>query len=111
METTKRSTFKLLFYLKKNAPKKNSTVSIMARLTINGSISQFSTKLEINIQQWDLKYGRVNGKSRDAVETNQRLDKIRVRIEHCYSRILDKDGTVSTEKLKGNVYQDIFFLI
>lgn len=68
METTKRSTFKLLFYLKKNAPKKNGTVSIMARLTINGSISQFSTKLEINPQQWDLKFGRVNGKSREAVD-------------------------------------------
>lgn len=92
METTKRSTFKLLFYLKKNAPKKNGTVSIMARLTINGRISQFSTKLEINPQQWDLKYSRVNGKSREAMEINQRLDKIRGRIEQYYLRILDKDG-------------------
>ncbi|SIS72302.1 Site-specific recombinase XerD [Chryseobacterium ureilyticum] len=101
METTKRSTFKLLFYLKKNAPKKNGTVSIMARLTINGRISQFSTKLEINPQQWDLKYSRVNGKSREAMEINQRLDKIRGRIEQYYLRILDKDGTVTSEKLKN----------
>lgn len=101
MQSSKRSTFKLLFYLKKNAPKKNGTVAIMARLTINGNISQFSTKLEINPLQWDLRFGRVNGKSREAVETNQRLDKIRVRIEQCYSRILDKDGAVSSEKLKN----------
>lgn len=100
METTKRSTFKLLFYLKKNAPKKNGTVSIMARLTINGSISQFSTKLEINPQQWDLKYGRINGKNREAVETNQRLDKIRVRIQQCYALLQFFDNFIVDFKKK-----------
>jgi hypothetical protein len=35
METVKRSTFKLLFYLKKNEPKKNGNVPVMGRITID----------------------------------------------------------------------------
>ncbi|KMQ64564.1 integrase [Chryseobacterium angstadtii] len=101
MEKTKRSTFKLLFYLKKNAVKKNGTVSIMGRITINGQVSQFSTKLEITAEQWDLKFGRVSGKSREATEANQKLDKIRLRIDQCYGQILEKQGYVTAEKLKN----------
>ena len=37
-----RNTFKILFYLKKNNPKPNGTVPVMGRITIDGTISQFS---------------------------------------------------------------------
>lgn len=39
MIQAQRSTFKLLFYLKKNAPKKNGMVSIMGRITLDGKVS------------------------------------------------------------------------
>src|SRR5690606_8535813 len=58
METTKKSTFKVLFYLKKNAPKKNGKVTDMCRITVNFTQSAFSTKLDISASNWDLKYGR-----------------------------------------------------
>ena len=41
-----RSTFRVLFYLKRNTPKKNGLVSVMCRITVNGKISQFSCKLD-----------------------------------------------------------------
>lgn len=63
METAKKSTFKLLFYLKKNEPKKNGNVPIMGRITIDGKPKSFGAKLEIDPKSWDLKYGRVLGKS------------------------------------------------
>ncbi|WP_449448569.1 Arm DNA-binding domain-containing protein [Sphingobacterium lumbrici] len=77
----KKSTFKVLFYLKKNAQKKNGKVTVMCRITINGKQSAFSTKLDISASNWDLKYGRVLGKSREAQDTNSKLDKIRSGIE------------------------------
>ncbi|MFT3903101.1 MAG: site-specific integrase [Niabella sp.] len=101
METTKKSTFKVLFYLKKNAPKKNGKVAIMCRVTVNGKQSAFSTKLDISATNWDLKYGRVLGKSREAQEVNGKLDKIRLGMEECYSKILKNEGTVSSAKLKN----------
>lgn len=81
METTKKSTFKVLFYLKKNAPKKNGLVTIMCRIMVNGKQSAFSTKLDISSTNWGLKYGRVLGKGRQARDVNSKLDKIRLGIE------------------------------
>ncbi|MBL7879794.1 MAG: site-specific integrase, partial [Chryseobacterium gambrini] len=101
METTKKSTFKVLFYLKKNAPKKNGKVTVMCRITVNGKQSAFSTKLDISASNWDLKYGRVLGKSREAQDTNSKLDKVRLGIEECYSKILKNEGVVNSTKLKN----------
>lgn len=42
-----RSTCKVLFYLKRNAPKKNGLVPVMCRITVNGKIAQFSCKLDV----------------------------------------------------------------
>ena len=47
-----RSTFKVLFYV--NASKeKNGIVPIMGRVTINGSVAQFSCKQSIAKTMWD----------------------------------------------------------
>ena len=100
METTKRSTFKVLFYLKKNAPKKNGMVPVMCRITINGKQSTFSAKLDISASTWDLKYGRVSGKSKEAQNLNTKLDSIRMGIEKCHSKIMESDGSVNSDKLK-----------
>lgn len=100
MEQTKKSTFKLLFYLKKNEPKKNGNAPIMARITIDGAAKTLGTKLEINSNNWDLKYGRVEGKSVKALSINQKLDNIRGRIDTIYEDMLKQEGFVTAEKLK-----------
>ena len=97
---TKRSTFKLLFYLKKNEPKKNGKVAVMGRITIDGKPVQFSAKLEIDPQIWDLKHGRILGKSAQALNTNQKLDKIRLRIDHYYDEMLKDEGFATAQKVK-----------
>ena len=40
-----KSTFKILFYLRKNYLNKEGKAGIMIRLSLNGEISQFSSKL------------------------------------------------------------------
>ena len=100
METVKRSTFKLLFYLKKNEPKKNGNVPVMGRITIDGTLKTFATKLEIDPNTWDLKHGRVLGKSSLSLSTNQKLDKIRVRINKIYEDMLKDEGFATAQKVK-----------
>ena len=72
-----RSTFKVLFYLKKNAPKKNGSVPVMCRITIDGTIAQFSCKCDIHPDLWDIKSNRASGKSAVALETNRFLEKVK----------------------------------
>ena len=49
-----KSTFKILFYIRKNQVTKEGKSSIMVRLTVNGETSQFSSKLEIEPDLWDV---------------------------------------------------------
>lgn len=49
-----RSTFKVLFYVN-GSKEKNGIVPIMGRVTINGSVAQFSCKQTIPKTLWDAK--------------------------------------------------------
>ena len=47
-----KSTFRVLFFLKRDKVKKNGNMPIMARITIDGKLVQFNTKLEVNPKNW-----------------------------------------------------------
>ena len=96
-----RSTFKVLFYLKRNAPKKTGLIPVMCRITVNGKISQFSCKLDVEEKLWNIELGRMSGRSAIAQETNRQLDKIRVGINKAYQDICDKDNYVTAEKVRN----------
>lgn len=96
-----RSTFRILFYLKRNAPKSNGLVPVMCRITVNGKISQFSCKLDVDEKHWDVKTGRMTGRSVVSLEANRMLDKIRVGINKAYQDICDKENYVTAEKVRN----------
>lgn len=100
--SAKKSTFKVLFYLKKNAPKKNGKVAIMGRITIDGKVAQFSTKLEIFPDKWDLKFGKVLGKSEEALSINRKLEELKTRLVNQYDNLMKINGFVTSEKLKNS---------
>lgn len=111
-----RSTFKVLFYLKRNNSKPDGTVPVMGRITIDGTISQFSCKLTVPPNLWDTKAGRLTGKSTLTVKTNLALDKIRVDINRHYQEIMQTDGFVTADKVKNaylglGVKQDTFLAL
>ena len=83
-----RSTFKVLFYLKRQA-EQNGKAPIMGRITINGTISQFSCKLSISPKLWDTKANKAAGKSMVAQRINEKLENIKTNIGKQYQRICD----------------------
>ena len=96
-----RSTFRVLFYLKRNALKKNGLVPVMCRITVNGKISQFSCKLDVEEKLWNVNLGRMSGRSVVAQEANQMLNKISVGINKAYQEIMDRDSYVSAKKVRN----------
>ena len=89
------------FYLKRQVVKKDGTVPVMGRITVDGSQTQFSCKLSVDPKLWDTKGGRVTGRSAAALETNRMLDKMRVRINRHYQEIMERDNFVTAEKVKN----------
>ena len=100
-----RSTFKVLFYVN-GSKEKNGIVPIMGRVTINGSVAQFSCKQTIPKALWDAKGNRAKGKSIEARDINHALDNIKAQIIKHYQRISDREAYVTAEMVR-NVYQGI----
>ena len=67
-----RSTFKVLFYVKRQS-EKHGQVPVMGRITINGTMSQFSCKLTVRSTLWDAKANKASGKSLEAQRLNEKL--------------------------------------
>jgi len=96
-----KSTFSIIFYLKRQVVKKDGTFPVMGRITVDGTQAQFSCKVTANPNLWDTKGGRMTGKSMQALEVNRKLDKMRVSINKHYQEILDRDNYVTAEKVKN----------
>ena len=96
-----KSTFSIIFYLKRQVVKKDGTVPVMGRITVDGTQAQFSCKVTANPDLWDTKGGRMKGKSAIALEVNRKLDKMRVSINKNYQEIMDRDSFVTAEKVKN----------
>ena len=100
-----RSTFKVLFYVN-GSKEKSGIVPIMGRVTINGSVSQFSCKQSIHKDLWDVKGKRAKGKSKESRDINLALDNIKAQIIKHYQRISDREAFVTAEMVR-NAYQGI----
>ena len=100
-----RSTFKVLFYVN-GGKEKNGIVPIMGRVTINGTVAQFSCKRTIPRELWDVRGNRAKGKSKEAIATNLSLDNIKAQIIKHYQRLSDREAFVTAEMVR-NAYQGL----
>ena len=103
----KTEKMKVLLYLKKSGLDKSGKAPIMGRITIGRSIAQFSSKLSCNPDLWNPRESRMDGKSREAVEINGRLENLLLSIQSAYQSLIDKalpfDATDVKEQFQGCV--------
>ena len=86
----KTEKMKVLLYLKKSGLDKAGKAPIMGRITIERSIAQFSCKLSCNPDLWNPRESRMDGKSREAVEINGRLENLLLSIQSAYQSLIAK---------------------
>jgi integrase len=96
-----KSTFKVLFYLKRNAIRKDGRMPIVTRVTVDGIIAQFNTKLEIQPTSWSVKMGKVIGHSSENKQYNAQLEQIKASLHGIYHELQRKDNYVTAEKVKN----------
>ena len=110
----KVSKFKVLLYLKKSGLDKQGKAPIMGRITLNNSMAQFSCKLSCNPKLWNSRSGRLDGKSKEAVETNAKIDRILLSfnsaVDNLTKRNIDFTATTVKEMMQGSVNGQVTLL-
>lgn len=97
----KQEKFKVLLYLKKSSPDKSGKTPIMGRITVGRSMVQFSCKLSCTPSLWNPRESRLNGKSREAVVVNSKLDKLLLAINSAYDSLLEKKQPFTAGDVKN----------
>ena len=73
----------------------------MGRITINGTMSQFSCKLSVRSSLWDAKANKAAGRSVESQRINEKLENIKTNIGKQYQRLCDRDSYVTAEKVRN----------
>ena len=99
--------FKVLLYLKKSGLDKLGKAPIMGRITVNRTMAQFSSKPSCTPELWNPRESRLNGKSKEAVEINAKIDKLLLAINSAFDSLLERkidfDATAVKEAFQGSV--------
>lgn len=99
--------FKVLLYLKRSGLDKSGKAPIMGRITVNRTMAQFSSKLSCTPELWNPRESRLNGKSKEAVEINAKIDKLLLAINLAFDSLLERkidfDATAVKEAFQGSV--------
>lgn len=98
--------FKVLLYLKKSGLDKSGKAPIMGRITVNNTMAQFSYKLSCTPDLWNPRESRLNGKSKEAVETNAKIDKLLLAVNSAFDSLLERkidfDATAVKDVFQGS---------
>ena len=99
--------FKVLLYLKKSGMDKNGKAPIMGRITVNRTMAQFSCKLSCTPSLWNPRASRLEGKSKEAVETNKDIEQLLLSIQKAFDVLVEKrtdfEAKDVKEALQGSV--------
>ena len=103
----KNEKMKVLLYLKKSGLDKSGKAPIMGRITLGRNVAQFSCKLSCNPELWNPRESRMDGKSREAVEINGKLENLLLSVQSAYQSLLSKgcpfDAADVKELFQGSV--------
>ena len=98
--------FKVLLYLKKSEPDKTGKAPIMGRITLNRTMVQFSCKLSCTPGLWNARESRLNGKSREAVETNEKIERLLLAVHSAFNSLMERkkdfDAAAVRDMFQGN---------
>lgn len=103
-----RSTFKMLFYVNRQKVKKDGKCLIMGRVTLDGTVAQYSTGKEVAPECWNPQAGRIKLKGsyspeelKNAKKINQYLNGLGKKAKTTVADYTDSIGYVTAEIVKN----------
>lgn len=97
------STFNLLYYLKKAKVNSLGEVPIYLRITIDGKITEISTKRTIQPSKWNSKSQKSSGSTEESKSLNFYLKSFEQKVYDSYHQLMKDKSKVTTETLKNKL--------
>lgn len=101
-----RSTFKILFYIKRTRKNSDGSTPIYMRITVNGSRCDCAVHENTDTTIWDSIRGRVTGMTKNASMINSHLDCLQAKA-YSIKRELEEKNKVVTAKAVRNLFLGI----
>ena len=99
----KKSTFNILFVIQRGKAKADGSVPIVARITVNGEMCHFATRIYIDPDRWQPQESRTQGQTREERKINEALDELRVLIKRRYDEMLRREEVITAAKIKNAI--------
>jgi site-specific recombinase XerD len=96
-----RSTFKVLFFLKRDKQKANGLIPLFCRITVDGQEVRFGMKCDVNPKIWDVKTGKATGRTADAIKINALIDNTKAAITKVYRDLQERNNYVTAERVRN----------
>ena len=96
-----RSTFKVLFFLKRDKQKANGMIPLFCRITVDGQEVRFSMKCDVNPKFWDVKAGKASGRTTEATKINSLMENTKAAIYKIYRELQERDNYVTAERVRN----------
>lgn len=97
----KKSTFKVLFLIRRNQVNKDGKCAIMIKVTVDGEYERINSTLTIEPDLWDASASKGIGRSSKIAEFNKRIEDMRHVLKEHYYDILNRHGYVTAEMVKN----------
>ena len=87
-----KSTFSILFLVRKSRQGKGGETAITMRVTVNGRFTEMNTLRRVPLSLWDQKKERAVGKGPIPIEINRHLESLRTRAYEIHKELVERDG-------------------
>lgn len=103
----KRSSFSIQFFIRDCRIKKDGSVTIEVKITINGKRSFFSTGENITAEKWDKVKQIAKGKSEESQNINNFLKALKNRLYEKEVELMERGYIVTAELLKDSYFNKV----
>lgn len=96
---TEKSTFRILFYLKRTKTLNNGKLTIFMRITINGERAEISTHQSVESHLWNQGKAVVKGFSNSSKQVNDNLEHLKLKVFQYKKELENSDQEISARTL------------
>ena len=96
----RQESFTILFLMRKGRPKKNGQAPISARITTGGFRQEIYTQCDCDPDLWNQQKERAMGKSKLAIQVNNRINDFRIKIIDIRSKLLAEGFEANALQIK-----------